>query len=136
MSFDRPEVYSAPVLQGESTNDDDNTEIIKSFKNFILEFRLDSHFLYRDQLRNNLLVKNYSLTVDMEHLLNWYNEDVYKRLSDEPSDVVPLFESAITQVAKRIAVLTKTSRDAGVDEELIVFPHSSWCLTQGLMRLC
>lgn len=121
MSFDRPEVYSAPVLQGESTNDDDNTEIIKSFKNFILEFRLDSHFLYRDQLRNNLLVKNYSLTVDMEHLIG-YNEDVYKRLSDEPSDVVPLFESAITQVAKRIAVLTKTSRDAGVDEELTVFP--------------
>lgn len=121
MSFDRPEVYSAPVLQGESTNDDDNTEIIKSFKNFILEFRLDSHFLYRDQLRNNLLVKNYSLTVDMEHLIG-YNEDVYKRLSDEPSDVVPLFESAITQVAKRIAVLTKTSRDAGVDEDLTVFP--------------
>lgn len=121
MSFDRPEVYSAPVLQGESTNDDHNTEIIKSFKNFILEFRLDSHFLYRDQLRNNLLVKNYSLTVDMEHLIG-YNEDVYKRLSDEPSDVVPLFESAITQVAKRIAVLTKTSRDAGVDEELTVFP--------------
>lgn len=110
MSFDRPEIYSAPVLQGESANDDDNTEIIKSFKNFILEFRLDSHFLYRDQLRNNLLVKNYSLTVDMEHLIG-YNEDLYKRLSDEPSDVVPLVESAITQVAKRIAVLTRTSRD-------------------------
>lgn len=130
MSFDRPEVYSAPVLQGESTNDDDNTEIIKSFKNFILEFRLDSHFLYRDQLRNNLLVKNYSLTVDMEHLIG-YNEDVYKRLSDEPSDVVPLFESAITQVAKRIAVLTKTSRDAGVDEELTVFPTFQLVLNSG-----
>ncbi|QLQ82158.1 hypothetical protein HG537_0G04130 [Torulaspora globosa] len=110
MSFDRPEIYSAPVLQGEAPNDDDNTEIIKSFKNFILEFRLDSHFLYRDQLRNNLLVKKYSLTVDMEHLIG-YNEDLYKRLSDEPSDVAPLFESAITQVAKRIAMLTKTPRE-------------------------
>lgn len=125
MSFDRPEIYSAPVLQGESANDDDNTEIIKSFKNFVLEFRLDSHFLYRDQLRNNLLVKNYSLAVDMEHLIG-YNEDLYKRLSDEPSDVVPLFESAITQVAKRIAILTKTPRDVSrpdqEEEAGAVFP--------------
>lgn len=115
MSFDRPEVYSAPVLQGESPNDDDNTEIIKSFKNFILEFRIDSHFLYRDQLRNNLLVKRYSLSVDMEHLIG-YNEDLYKKLSDEPSDVVPLFETAITQVAKRIAILSRQSQQAGEGE--------------------
>ncbi|EDO15855.1 hypothetical protein Kpol_1009p1 [Vanderwaltozyma polyspora DSM 70294] len=114
MSFDRPEVYSAPVLQGESPNDDDNTEIIKSFKNFLLEFRFDSHFLYRDQLRNALLVKNYSLTVDMEHLIS-YNEDLYKKLSDEPSDVIPLFESAITQVAKRIAILNKSTADVNPD---------------------
>lgn len=109
MSFDRPEIYSAPVLQGEAANDDDNTEIIKSFKNFILEFRLDSHFLYRDQLRSNFLVKNYSLIIDMEHLIG-YNEDLYKRLYDEPSDVIPLFETAISQVAKRIAILTKSQQ--------------------------
>ncbi|CCD26767.1 MCM DNA helicase complex subunit MCM5 NDAI_0I01980 [Naumovozyma dairenensis CBS 421] len=108
MSFDRPEIYSAPVLQGDSSNDDDNIEIIKSFRNFILEFRLNSHFIYRDQLRNALLVRNYSLTVNMEHLIG-YNEDLYKRLSDEPSDVIPLFENAITQVAKRISSLTRSS---------------------------
>lgn len=117
MSFDRPEIYSAPVLQGESPNDDDNTEIIKAFKRFILEFRLDTQFLYRDQLRNSLLVKNYSLSVDMEHLIG-YNEDLYKRLSDEPSDVIPLFEVAITQVAHRIMVLNKNSRDGGNDDDL------------------
>ena len=116
MSFDRPEIYSAPVLQGESANDDDNTEIIKAFKRFILEFRLDSQFLYRDQLRNSLLVKNYSLSVDLEHLIG-YNEDLYKRLSDEPSDVIPLFETAITQVAKRIMILNKSSNtNDGLDD--------------------
>ena len=114
MSFDRPEIYSAPVLQGESSNDDDNTEIMKSFKNFILEFRFDSHFLYRDQLRNALLVKNYSLTVDMEHLIS-YNEDLYKKLSDEPSDIIPLFETATTQVAKRISILNKNIADNNPD---------------------
>ncbi|CCK70962.1 MCM DNA helicase complex subunit MCM5 KNAG_0F03000 [Huiozyma naganishii CBS 8797] len=105
MSFDRPEIYSAPVLQGESPNDDDNTEIIKSFKNFILEFRLSSQFIYRDQLRNCLLVKNYALTINLEHLIA-YNEDLYKKLLDEPSDAIPLFETGITQVAKRITQLS------------------------------
>ena len=110
MSFDRPEIYSAPVLQGDSPNEDDNAEIIKSFKNFILEFRLDSQFIYRDQLRNSLLVKNYSLNVNMEHLIG-YNEDLFKRLSDGPSDVIPLFETAITQVAKRITLLNRSSQN-------------------------
>lgn len=126
MSFDRPEVYSAPVLQGTSPNDDDNTEIIKSFRNFILEFRINSQFIYRDQLRNALLVKNFSLTVDMEHLIG-YNEDLYKKLSDEPSDVIPLFENAITQVAKRITVLNKSSQDSGdnnsVDTDPSLIPN-------------
>ena len=116
MSFDRPEIYSAPVLQGESPNDDDNTEIIKSFKNFILEFRLDSQFIYRDQLRNNILVKNYSLTVNMEHLIG-YNEDIYKKLSDEPSDIIPLFETAITQVAKRISILSRAQSANNNDKD-------------------
>ena len=107
MSFDRPEVYSAPVLQGVAPNDDDNTEIIKSFRNFILEFRIDSQFVYREQLRNALLVKNYALTVNMEHLIG-YNEDLYKKLADEPSDIIPLFENAITQVAKRISILNRS----------------------------
>lgn len=139
MSFDRPEVYSAPVLQGDSPNDDDNTEIIKSFKDFILEFRLDSHFLYRDQLRNNLLVKRYSLTVATEHLIG-YNEDLYKKLSDEPSDVVPLFESAITQVAKRIAILSRSGSEGSSDsndefpddmEVIHIFPTFQLILNSG-----
>ncbi|SMN21268.1 similar to Saccharomyces cerevisiae YLR274W MCM5 Component of the hexameric MCM complex [Maudiozyma saulgeensis] len=111
MSFDRPEIYSAPVLQGVAPNDDDNTEIIKSFRNFILEFRIDSQFIYREQLRNALLVKNYSLSVNMEHLIG-YNEDLFKRLSDEPSEIIPLFENAITQVAKRITILNKSQENS------------------------
>ncbi|CCH58755.1 hypothetical protein TBLA_0A09720 [Henningerozyma blattae CBS 6284] len=117
MSFDRPEIYSAPVLQGESPTEDDNTEIIKSFKNFILEFRINSHFYYRDQLRNSLLIKNYSIQVNLEHLIG-YNEDIYKKLTDEPSDIIPLFEIAVTQVAKRIAILNKSASSSETDESL------------------
>lgn len=112
MSFDRPDVYSAPVLQGEDLGESDNSEIIRSFKNFVLEFRLDSQFLYRDQLRNNLLVKNYSLKVNTEHLIG-YNEDLYKKLNDGPTDIIPLFETAITHVARRIALLSRDLPAAG-----------------------
>ncbi|SCW00618.1 LAFE_0C08174g1_1 [Lachancea fermentati] len=111
MSFDRPQTYAAPVLAGEDVGENDNSEIVRSFHNFVLEFRLDAHFVYREQLRSNLLVRNYLLTVDTAHLIG-YNEDLYKRLCDEPTDVLPLFEHAITQVARRIALL---ARDASAD---------------------
>lgn len=110
MSFDRPEIYSAPVLQGESPSDDNNTEIIKSFKNFILDFRIDSTFHYRDQIRNNLLVRRFYLNLDLEHLIT-YNDDIFKKLNDNPNDIIPLFEIAITDLAKRIAILNNTNND-------------------------
>lgn len=108
MSYDRPEIYSAPVLQGETPNDDDNTELIKSFKNFLLEFRINQQFIYRDLIRNSLLIKNYSLLVNLENLIS-YNDDLYKKLLDDPSDIIPLFELAITQVAKRMAILSSSN---------------------------
>ncbi|CAD1809789.1 MCM2/3/5 family protein [Candida parapsilosis] len=106
MSFERPSVYSAPVLQGESPSDDSFNQITKAFRKFILEFRLDSQFIYRDQLRENLLINNYFLKVDSEHLIG-FNEELNKKLTDDPSEMIPLFEVAITDIAKRIAYLSK-----------------------------
>ncbi|KAL6939511.1 minichromosome maintenance protein 5 [Hanseniaspora osmophila] len=103
-SFDRPAIYSAPVLPGEELASNENTEIVKSFKKFILEFRLGSKFVYRDQLRNNLLVKQYFLKLNIDHLIN-YNEELFKKMYEEPVDVIPLFETGITEVAKRISYL-------------------------------
>ncbi|KAL6942296.1 minichromosome maintenance protein 5 [Hanseniaspora vineae] len=103
-SFDRPAIYSAPVLPGEELASNENTEIVKSFKKFILEFRLGSKFIYRDQLRNNLLVKQYFLKLNIDHLIN-YNEELFKKMYEEPVDVIPLFETGITEVAKRISYL-------------------------------
>ncbi|ODQ79321.1 hypothetical protein BABINDRAFT_161731 [Babjeviella inositovora NRRL Y-12698] len=105
MSFDRPDTYGARVLAGAETADDSFSEVIKAFRLFILEFRLDSRFIYRDQLRENVLIKQYSLTVNTEHLIR-YNDELNKKLSDDPTEMLPLFETAITEVAKRIAFLT------------------------------
>lgn len=111
MSFDRTGVYTTNVLPGEDAGQNENSEILKSFRNFVLEFRLEATFVYRDQLRNNLLVKNYFLTVNMEHLIG-YNEELYKLLLEDPTELIPLFEKAVTQVAERIAFLSQ-----GMDDE-------------------
>ena len=108
MSFDGPEIYSAAILQGQTPNDDDdNTQIIKSFTNFLLDFRFNSQFIYRDQLRNSLLItKKFALTLNLEHSIS-YNQDLYNKLLDISSDILPLFEIAITQVSKRMIFLNR-----------------------------
>lgn len=111
MSFDSPEIYSAPVLQGQTPNDDDNTQIIKAFTNFLLDFRFNSQFIYRDQLRNSILIKRFALTLNLEHLIS-YNEDLYNKLLDDPSNTIPLFEISITQVAKRMIILNRNSNNS------------------------
>lgn len=108
MSYDRPDNYGAPALGPSDTSDNSFNEIIKAFKSFILEFRLNNKFIYRDQLRENLLIKNYFLRVNNEHLIG-FNEELNKKLHDDPSEMIPLFENAITDIGKRIAHLTDDS---------------------------
>ncbi|KAL2707340.1 DNA helicase [Kluyveromyces marxianus] len=133
MSLDRPEIHTTRVLAGEELSSSENSEVIKSFKSFILDFRLDSNFIYREQLRNNLLVHKYFLDVNTEHLIG-YNEDLYKKLQDEPIDIIPLFEQAITQIAKRIVLL---SQDSDVDPETALsnFPLCQLILNSSSMEI-
>lgn len=119
MSFDTPEIYSAPVLQGQTPNDDDNTQIIKSFNNFLLDFRFNTQFIYRDQLKNNILLHKYALSVQLDHLIT-YNQDLYNKLLSDPSDIIPLFEISITQIAKRMIILnTKEPQQQTQDPALL-----------------
>ncbi len=105
MSFDRNDIFTARVLPGEEAPDDSNSEIIKAFRTFILEYREGSQFIYREQLRENLLVNEYALRVNSDHLIR-YNEELNQKLADDPTEMIPLFEQAITDVAKRITYLS------------------------------
>ncbi|CAH6723013.1 minichromosome maintenance protein 5 [[Candida] jaroonii] len=105
MSYDRVDNYSAPAIAPSDGGDDSHNEILKSFKSFILEFRLNNQFIYRDQLRENLLIKNYFLKVNNEHLIG-FNEELNKKLHDDPTEMIPIFENAITEIGKRIAYLS------------------------------
>jgi DNA replication licensing factor MCM5 len=125
--MDRGEVYTANVLPGEETEHDTNQEFITAFKNFILEFRVGTDFVYRNKLRENLLVKEYSLVVDSEHLIG-YNENLNKNLMDSPAGMVPFFERAITDVAKRIVYLEESKIPAN-------FPICQLILRSGAAKL-
>ncbi|AGO11955.1 AaceriAGR276Wp [[Ashbya] aceris (nom. inval.)] len=110
MSFDTTRVYTTSVLPGEEAGAHERSEVVRSFRDFVLEFRLDARFVYREQLRNNLLVRRYALRVNTEHLIG-YNEALYKLVRDEPVETVPLFEQAVTEIARRMARLR--AEDAG-----------------------
>ncbi|GMF61768.1 unnamed protein product [[Candida] boidinii] len=105
MSFERADIYSTSVLPGEANGDDQYSEVIKAFKKFILEFRIDNQFIYRDQLRENILVRQYQLTVQNGHLIA-YHDELNKKLMDNPTEMVALFEQAITEIAKRIIYIS------------------------------
>ena len=126
-SMDRGEVYAANVFAPEETLHDTNQEFISAFKNFILEFRVGTDFIYRNQLRENLLVNEYSLVVESDHLIG-YNETLNKNLMDAPSEMVPFFERAITDVAKRIVYLEQSKVPAN-------FPVCQLILRSGSSKL-
>lgn len=106
MSFERAETYTTSVLPPQQdASGDQNSEIIKAFKRFILEFRIDNDFVYRNQLRENILSKQFKLTVHSENLISFHDE-LHQRLFENPKEIIPLFERAITEIAKRNIYLT------------------------------
>ncbi|KAI9726086.1 MAG: minichromosome maintenance protein 5 [Chrysothrix sp. TS-e1954] len=80
---------------------DTRTWTTQALANFILEFHIDNTFLYRDQLRENALLKQYYCEVDIGHLIS-YDEELASRLNNDPADIIPLFENALRQCTQRI----------------------------------
>lgn len=106
MSFERADVYATSVLPPQQDSASTlNSEIIKAFKRFILEYRVGNEFIYRNQLRENILSKQFKLTVHSEDLISFHDE-LHQRLFENPKEIIPLFETAITEIAKRNIYLT------------------------------
>ncbi|RVX71247.1 DNA replication licensing factor mcm5 [Exophiala mesophila] len=77
------------------------TELQSKLKDFVLAFQIDGSYIYRDQLRENVLVKQYFCDIDLAHLIS-YDEELAHKLTTDPSDVIPLFEAALKQCTQRI----------------------------------
>ena len=78
---------------------------------------------FSDQLRANLLLKLYTLEVDLRHV-NLFNPELAHAVQDRPADLLPLFETAATRAAKNIIFpiqLSGARGDVGagdVDQEI------------------
>ena len=57
--------------------------------------------IYRDQLRQNALVKRYLCDIDIAHLIT-YDEELADKLMSEPGEIIPL-------VSRRIVVVHRTN---------------------------
>ncbi|KAF9891489.1 minichromosome maintenance protein 5 [Aspergillus nanangensis] len=100
--MDRRTPYTLSVLAPSTDGaEESRTQIQAKLRDFILEFQLDNAFIYRDQLRQNVLVKQYYCDIDIAHLIS-YNEELAHKLTTEPADIIPLFEIALQQCTQRI----------------------------------
>ncbi|GJN75366.1 minichromosome maintenance protein 5 [Purpureocillium lilacinum] len=100
--MDRQSVYSTHVYEPSfGDNGDTRLQLRTQLETFILDFRLDNNFVYRDQLRENALLKKYYCDVDINDLIN-FNEELAHKLASEPAEIIPLFESALKRCTHRI----------------------------------
>ncbi|KAK0264741.1 minichromosome maintenance protein 5 [Friedmanniomyces endolithicus] len=102
--MDRQSVYTLSLFgEDRSANggQETNKQVQQELVDFILEFHLDNVFIYRDQIRENVLSKQYYCDVDIAHLIA-FNEHLAHQLTNEPADIIPLFENAIRTCTQRI----------------------------------
>ncbi|RSM15248.1 DNA replication licensing factor mcm5 [Fusarium oligoseptatum] len=100
--MDRGSVYSTHVYEPSfGENGDTRLQLQTQLETFILDFRLDNNFVYRDQLRENALLKRYFCDVNINDLIS-FNEDLAHRLASEPAEIIPLFEGALKKCTHRI----------------------------------
>ena len=108
---DQRRPYSLSVLAPDpEARNDSRVHVQQELRDFILDFRLDNSYIYRltifqyrlcttsneyhrDQIRQNVLVKQYYCDVDIAHLVS-YNEELAHRLTTEPAENIPLVSCA------------------------------------------
>jgi DNA replication licensing factor MCM5 len=89
--MDQRSVYTQSLFGENRTEDGENSnqQVTKDLVDFILQFHLDDVFIYRDQIRENVLSKQYYCDVDIAHLIA-YNEELADRLNNEPAEIIPM----------------------------------------------
>jgi len=102
VAMDARSAYSLSVLPGlQDTEAVSRPEILHKLRDFVLAFQLDGAYIYRDQIRENVLVRQYYCDIDIAHLIS-YNEELAHKLTTDPADIIPLFEAALKQCTQRI----------------------------------
>ncbi|KAF2276569.1 DNA replication licensing factor mcm5 [Westerdykella ornata] len=110
--MDRQSTYTVSLFgsqHGDDRNDGSSPSRIQSaLVDFVMDFHLDNVFIYRDQIRENVLVKQYYCDIDMAHLIS-YNDELADMLSQDPAEIIPLFEAALKICTQRIVYPSQKS---------------------------
>jgi DNA replication licensing factor MCM5 len=88
--FDANRVYTVPVPRhDDEMSPDAPAQIEASFLEFLKEFRIGGEFVYRDRLRNAVLMQHHSLEVDLDDLA-MYTAELAQKVHLRPGEMVPL----------------------------------------------
>ncbi|XP_018650537.1 putative dna replication licensing factor MCM5 [Schistosoma mansoni] len=103
--FDQGAVYFSDSLF-QQTRDQDNSANLqfakRKFKEFVRQFNDGGFdFKYRDQIKKNYGLKKYFIVVKLRDLNN-YDSSLTQELIHRPSDYLPAFEEAVTEVANEL----------------------------------
>ena len=85
-------------------NEVSNLAAKKRFKDFLRQFHEEGNNLsykYRDTLRRNYALHQYWISVNLEDLAS-FDESLADKLYKAPTDFLPLFEEAATEVADEV----------------------------------
>lgn len=101
--FDTGRVYSTHVLPGSQAAEAPDAPVKNeaALYEFVMHFRMGSEYIYRDRLRTNLLVKQYVLSVQLEHVQLW-SPTLAQALRETPIDILALFEAAVKRAARTL----------------------------------
>ena len=108
LGFDAPQVFYSDNFgsqdaegQGDLGN---NLAIKKRFKEFLRQFHDGGHtafsYKYRDSLKRNYALHQFWIAVNLEDVAS-FDEALADKLYKAPSDFIPLFEEAATEVKIR-----------------------------------
>ncbi|XP_051790597.1 DNA replication licensing factor MCM5 [Erpetoichthys calabaricus] len=107
--FDDPGIYYSDSFGGDQHTDEGavkKTHLKKRFKEFLRQYRVGTDrtgftFKYRDVLKRHYTLGEYWIEVEIEDLAS-FDEDLADCLYKQPSEHLPLFEEAATEVADEV----------------------------------
>ncbi|KAN0100809.1 MCM2/3/5 family domain containing protein [Tylopilus felleus] len=131
--FDANRVFTVNVHDPSpaSISTDTPSQTEKLLLEFLLQYRVGGDFIYRDNLRGNLLLKQYQLEIDLRHL-SLYNDELAHAIQDRPADILPLFENAATKAARSILFPLASSSDERAEAALQSIPKIQITIQSGL----
>ncbi|TRM65982.1 MCM2/3/5 family-domain-containing protein [Schizophyllum amplum] len=102
--FDANRVYSISTPQRTAPQSSDlPSETEKLLLDFLMQYRVGGDFIYRDNLRANLLLKQHLLEVDLRHVGLYNDELAHSIQTSQPiTDIRFQFENAATRAARSI----------------------------------